>query len=211
MARSYSHWSARYLLNRAREKSFRRQHPDFPWFTPQAIDFLQGYLLPTDAGLEFGSGRSTLWLARRTRSLTSVEHNPEWAEKVRSRIALANLQNVDLIYAPKLTGDQPDIAHSDYVAVTARFEPESLDFVVIDGIYRAHCALRSLPLLKQHAMLIIDNVNKALPSHSISPNSRSIEAGPDGEIWNEVWQQIEPWRSYWTSNGVADTAIFFKP
>ncbi len=211
MARTFSHWTPQYLFDRAKEKLYRRRHPGLPWFTPQAIDFLQKFLLSTAVDLEFGSGRSTLWFARRTRHLTSVEHNANWATEVRARLQVTSLENVDLILAPKPEDANPDIDQTEYVSVTGRFAPASLDFVIVDGIYRAHCALRSIPLLKPQGMLIIDNVNKALPSNSISPNSRSVAEGPDGEVWAQVWQQIEPWRRYWTSNGVADTAIFFKP
>lgn len=211
MSRTYSHWSATYLWNRSKEKLYRRRNPDLPWFSPQAIEFLTDYLLPSDTGLEFGSGRSTLWFAQKISHLTSVEHNADWAEKVKARLSANSLHNVELVFAPKLKDTNPDIDHSEYVSVTTRFAVESVDFVVIDGIYRAECTLHSLPLLKHNAMLIIDNVNKALPSDSLSPNSRSVKAGPDGEKWAEVWQQIKSWRRFWTSNGVSDTAFFFKP
>jgi predicted O-methyltransferase YrrM len=211
MARSFSHWTPHYLVDRSLEKLYRRTHPGLPWFAPGAVEFLDHYLLPTDEGLEFGSGRSTLWFAARVKHLTTVEHNPEWADRVRSLLKDNSVSNVDLVQQPRLAGDSHDIDSSGYVQVTRRFQPESLDFVIIDGIYRAQCARQSLPLLSPHAMLILDNVNKALPSASRAPNSRTPEAGPDGEIWSEVWTTIQHWRYFWTGNGVSDTAIFFKP
>ena len=81
----------------------------------------------------------------------------------------------------------------------------------MDGIYRAQCVLQSLPLLKNGGILVIDNVNRYLPSRSIAPNSRSIEAGPIDEEWQQVLDQISTWRYFWTSNGVSDTAVYFKP
>lgn len=211
MARSFSHWSVSYLWSRSKEKLYRQSNPNLPWFSPQANEFLQEYLLPSDSGLEFGSGRSTLWLAPRVTHLTSVEHNPAWAEKVKTKLASESIKNVELIYAPKLEGANPDIEHSAYVGVTDQFPEASLDFVVIDGIYRAQCALRSLHLLKPHGILIIDNVNKALPSPSQAPNSRSLAQGPEGSTWTDVWRIIQSWRRFWTGNGVSDTAFFFKP
>lgn len=211
MPRSFSHLTPRYIIDRTREKIYRRSHPGLPWFSPQAIAFLREYLLPTDEGLEFGSGRSTIWFARRIHHLTSVEHNADWAARVREMLAAESITNVDLIHHPRVEGSNPDIAHTAYVSVTSSFKPQSIDFAIIDGIYRAQCTLRCLPLLKSHAVLIIDNVNKYLPSESIAPNSRSLEQGPAGADWNEVWQIIQPWRRYWTGNGVSDTAFFFKP
>ena len=48
----------------------------------------------------------------------------------------------------------------------------------MDGTYRAQCVLQSLPLLKSGEILVIDNVNRYLPSLSIAPNSRSLKEGP---------------------------------
>ena len=186
-------------------------NPGLPWFTPQAVEFLQDFLLQTDAGLEFGSGRSTLWFARRVQHLTSVEHNPEWSARVTTSLSKQKITNVDLIHQPRLQGPSPDVFNSGYVLVTAKFMKESLDFVSIDGIYRAECTIRSIPLLKPGAILIIDNVNKYLPGSSMAPNSRTFAEGPDGPVWSEIWKVLHTWRYYWTSNGVSDTAIFFKP
>lgn len=211
MPRSFSHLTPRYVFNRISEKIFRRRHPGLPWFSPQAVSFLENYLLPMDDGLEFGSGRSTLWFARRIHSLTSVEHNAVWADRVRSMLAAESISNVTLLHHPRVEGQIAEIENSEYVSVTSGFGLESLDFIVIDGIYRAQCTIRSLPLLKHHGLLIIDNVNKFLPSTSIAPNSRSPEEGPDGSAWAEIWSLICHWRRYWTGNGVSDTAFFFKP
>jgi hypothetical protein len=211
MTRSFRHWTPRYLWNRLKDKHFRQTHPNLPWFSPQSIVFLQDYLLSTDMGLEFGAGRSTLWFAQKVKHLTSVEHNREWVEKVNSMLQARALTNVDVIFQPRLDGTPLDIANSGYVAVTRQFSAESLDFVSIDGIYRAECALNSLHLLKHSGLLIIDNVNKYLPSASKAPNSRSFKEGPADATWEEVWKQLHLWRSYWTGNGVSDTALFFKP
>jgi hypothetical protein len=46
-------------------------HPDVPWLTRQAVEILEDWLKPGYVGLEWGSGRSTLWFARRVSHLTS--------------------------------------------------------------------------------------------------------------------------------------------
>lgn len=211
MPRSFKHLTPRYIWDRSFEKIYRLSHPDFPWLAPQAIEFLTNYLKPSDIGLEFGSGRSTLWFAQRISFLTSVEHNPAWAEKVRAGLQERGLSNVNQILAPRSSSDPPGGADSAYVKSIDHIDPQSLDFILIDGIYRGQCALRSLPLLKPHGILIIDNVNHSLPSNSKAPNSRSLADGPQNEDWQAVWQEIGAWRRFWTGNGVSDTAIFFKP
>jgi putative heme iron utilization protein len=49
-------------------------HPNWPWLTKEAILLLERLLRPDDIGLEFGSGRSTIWFAERVEKLISIEH-----------------------------------------------------------------------------------------------------------------------------------------
>ena len=71
--RSTSHWSPRYIVNRLIWAVDEHQNSDKPWFNPMANRLLSTLLRPTDQGLEWGSGRSTLWLAKHLGHLTSVE------------------------------------------------------------------------------------------------------------------------------------------
>lgn len=211
MSRSFKHLTPHYIWDRSMEKIYRASHPGLPWLAPQTVEFLSMYLQPTDIGLEFGAGRSTLWFSKRVDHLTSVEHNPVWVEKVHQALENANITNVSLIHAPKSAADLPGGENSEYVHSVDQFTPESLDFVLVDGIYRGQCARRVLSLIKSHGILIIDNVNHSLPSNSRAPNSRSITAGPQNADWEIVWKEIGSWRRFWAGNGVSDTAIFFKP
>jgi len=210
LARTFRHWTFKYLFDRLIEKAYRRSHPQVPWLAPAAIEFLDGYLKPGDKMLEFGSGRSTLWFARRVHHITSVEHNPEWYAKIESRITEQGITNITYLLHPRQE-ESVAAAESNYVKTTRSLSPSSLDIILVDGIYRAQCVLQSLPLLKNGGILVIDNVNRYLPSRSIAPNSRSIEAGPIDEEWQQVLDQISTWRYFWTSNGVSDTAVYFKP
>jgi len=210
MSRSFSHWSLRYLFDRLVEKSYRRQHPDVPWVAPAAVEFLAGYLTPSDNMLEFGSGRSTLWFAHRVGHITSVEHNPEWYKRIEQKIAEKGMTNITYLLRPKQEETVP-AKDTHYVQATQAITPSSLDIVLVDGTYRAQCVLQSLPLLKAGGILVIDNVNRYLPSDSIAPNSRSMQQGPIDAEWQQALVQIGSWRFFWTSNGVSDTAVYFKP
>jgi predicted O-methyltransferase YrrM len=207
---SIRHWTLRYLVDRFKDKLYRKRHPGFPWLAPEAIRFLETFLRPTDKGLEFGSGRSTLWFASRVAQLTSVEHNQKWYSIVNENLQNKNIKNVSYHYFPKTEND-PSGKDSAYVHVVDSITAASLDFILIDGTYRSQCVLRSIPLLASGGILIIDNVNKYLPSASHAPNSRSIGEGPLDAEWQQVLEIIGSWRGYWTGNGVSDTAIYFKP
>lgn len=208
--RSVKHWTPSYILARAREVIHQRQNPDLPWLTQGANQFLSGYIRPSDVGLEFGSGRSTLWFAARASKLVSVEHDRDWYEKVSASLMQKRLANVDYRY---LAGDLDDflVMERAIQAITNQFEASHFDFVLVDGVCRDICAREAIRLIRPGGILVIDNVNRHLPSNSVSPNSRSIEMGPDGEVWAGIAETLKSWRCLWTSSGVTDTAIYFKP
>jgi predicted O-methyltransferase YrrM len=206
----FRHWTPRYVVDRIAVFAYRTIHPDRPWLTPEAVSFLSSRLKPTDAGIEFGSGRSTVWFARRVRQLFSVEHDRAWYGKVRGMLQSAGLENVDYHLIPRDAKKRLG-GRSQYVKFLDRFSPDSLDFILVDGLYRDFCAFRALPLIRPGGLLIIDNVNAYLPSDSRSPNSRSLRDGPAGETWAAVERELRDWRKIWTSSGVWDTAIFIRP
>jgi predicted O-methyltransferase YrrM len=211
MKRTLSHWSLRYLINRSFEKIYRLTHPRLPWLTPQANRYLQAHIKPSFTGLEFGSGRSTIWLAKHLEHLTSFEHNPVWYEKVKSWLADASLTNVDYFLKHREQDKEPDGIGSDYINSIDHLPDNSFDFILVDGVYRAECANRVLPKLKPGGLLAIDNTNLYLPCQSFSPHSRTIKSGPASPRWAEFLQSVQGWETIWTSNGVSDTAFFFKP
>lgn len=181
---------------------FERVNPTYPWLTRGSIQLLQQLIKPTDVGVEFGSGRSTPWLAERLNHLTSFESSPEWHERVKK--LLATNEVLDRVHL-QLVQDE-----KEYVAQVDSFSDESIDFCLVDGPARDHCALRMVPKLKVGAVLAIDNINWFIPNDSSrSPNTRRTEDGPSSEIWVEFLNQTSDWRRVWTSNGVTDTALFF--
>jgi SAM-dependent methyltransferase len=182
--------------------AFERRHPDAPWLTRLMITILNSWLRPDDCGLEWGSGRSTLWLAARVGRLTSVEHDEAWYQRVKADLHEKGFGNVDYY----LCTDE-----SEYVSIADKVEDESLDFCLIDGIARDGCALASLSLLKPGGILIIDNCNWYLPCQSRSPNSRRESDGPASDAWKKFLTAVSDWRYVWTTSGVTDTSLWLKP
>lgn len=200
--RSFRHWNPRYFRDRLRVMRYERSHPGAPWLTQVMVSILASWLSADDAGLEWGSGRSTIWFGERVGRLTSVEHDEPWYEQVRSQLNEKDLRNIDYHFCE---------AESEYVSVTKLFGPNSLDFCLVDGNVRDLCALAAIPLLKPGGILIIDNCNWYLPSKSNSPNSRSMSDGPASEAWTAFIDQVKSWRSVWTTSGVSDTCFWVKP
>ena len=211
--RSFRHWTPRYIYSRIGLFLYQKRHPDYPWLTKQAIQLLDKLLGPADIGLEWGSGKSTLWFARRVGHLTSVEHDFAWYANNSTRIRGAGLANVTYLFC-EVKGEDEQYqreVNSPYVNVVDRFSENSLDFALVDGMFRSECAYQVQKKIRPGGILVVDNANWFLPCVSFAPNSRSIESGPASAQWALFITLVAGWRCIWTTNGDFDTAIWIKP
>ena len=180
----------------------------------QATRILDEWLEPTHVGIEWGSGRSTRWFAERVGRLVSVEHHAGWHAAVSAQLAEGDVTNVDyrLVPCEPERVETPEwiatMFASDYVRVVDDFGPRSLDFALVDGMYRSACALAVIPKLRSGALLVVDNANWFLPSPSRAPTSRGLGDSPLSPTWGEFADAVAGWERTWTENGVADTAIW---
>jgi predicted O-methyltransferase YrrM len=204
MKRSFRHWTPDYLWSRLKDKLHQRLHPEEPWLTPAVVHILDQHLTKEMIGLEFGSGRSTVWFARHLGKLTSIEHSPEWFKRVNNLLRNAGAHNVELFLRENSTND-------DYSSAANQINNGSLDFVLVDGIDRGKCAVSSLEKLKPGGILVIDDVHRYLPSESRAPLARKPGDGAVDEDWQEFLKRTMDWEYIWTSNGVKDTVIYHKP
>ena len=204
---SISHISPRYVWNRAAVWHYQRGHPEAPWLTAQAISCLNTLLQPMDRGLEYGSGRSTMWFSQRTAHLSSVETSRAWYMRVAERLQqrrLADKVNLHLVEADENRPRDPE--RHTYLSFLESAGP--LDYVLVDAIYRGECAVRAVNVLRPGGLLIVDNIERYLPETlSRSPERIRGNASP---VWSEFQSRVAAWRRLWTSNGVFDTAIWIK-
>jgi len=209
LARRFAHWTARYLYDRAQLLIYEWRNPGLPWLTRQATEFLSEWLRCSDRGLEWGSGRSTVGLAKRVRSLVSLEHDRHWHELVRRRLLDAECTNVDCFFH-EASPNADDPGHP-YVSCVADMPDGSFDFALVDGILRDHCVRTAVRKVSPGGILVLDNINWYLPKSGRAPASVGQAGAPTTAAWAEVWAELDNWRAFWTSNGVWDTAIFFRP
>lgn len=202
--KSFQHWSLRYFFDLFCVRAFEVRNPDAPWLTREAVEFLAGWLLKDYNGLEWGSGKSTLWFAKYAHHLISIEHHAGWFREISLKLKKNKLDNVTYYHCPDISSGA-----SEYVKIAHNFSKESFDFILIDGELRDHCALAAIPLVKPGGLLMIDNVNRYLPNQSRSPES--IRKGAASRDWFDFSKKVYGWTSFWTSNGVCDTAWWFKP
>ncbi|GEM_PF-2059651 len=183
-------WSLPYVRARVADILYRKRNPQVPWLTPDANQLLQSILTEDQQWVEFGSGRSTCYLAKRVAHLTSVETSLVWAERVSESIQEAKLgKKVDLY-----------LEGADGVDL-----PDSVDGVLVDGGDRMQHTLWATEHLRPGGWLILDNANRYVPNQSIGPGSiRDWTASPSPS-WRTWWQTVSSWEQHWTTNGVTDT------
>jgi predicted O-methyltransferase YrrM len=193
-----AHRTPAYFVSRVRRSLYERQHPDQPWLVQEAVDLLASLLRPTDVVLEWGSGRSTAWLAGRVGRLVSVEDSEIWAEKVRV-----------ILEEKGLPVDYRVHTGQDYIDVANGFEDESLDVCLIDGSRRDACARAAISKIKRGGLLVVDDVQRYLGHSSIrAPNVLSADQADPA--WADVAATLRSWRAVWFSDGVSATAIFLR-
>ncbi|MCB9799926.1 MAG: hypothetical protein H6757_04125 [Candidatus Omnitrophica bacterium] len=209
----FSHWTPRYVACRIFEMGHRLIYSQSPWLTWQVNYFLNAYLKETDKGFEIGSGFSTLWFAKRVGHLTSIEGNLQWFNKIQKLIRNRGVDNITYHLVDEGTQSFDDLKRRCVEIIENM--PDALDFGLSDGLCRALMAEKIADKLKPGGVLIVDDINWFLPSNSKTPWSRSIQDGikNDDETgeWQKFYDKVKDWHVVWTSNGVKDTALYFKP
>lgn len=142
---------------------------DVPWWTYSAIESIEKYIAQLGYKprvFEYGSGASTLWLAKRSAQVISVEHDVVWFEKLKTKLASHQhveliLQTPDKIITEKKYGSSkmPDVTFKSYVK-TIQQTQKAFDIIIIDGRSREACLEECLPFLKPNGIIIFDNSDR---------------------------------------------------
>lgn len=201
------HHSISYITARIKQIYFQKTQPDSPWLVPTILPVLSQLLRPFDIGVEFGSGRSTKWLASRCKHLYSVEHHEKWFSYVSKEIT--GLKNVD--YRLRQIDDSTSSTEIGYLDIFTELEKASIDFILNDGKFRIEVAELGWDKLKPGGLMIIDNAERYLS------NDFSLAEGIDNnplsmkKEWASFYDKTKNIRKIWLTDGISSTLILFKP
>ncbi len=206
--RPKSFWTPRYVTDRLRLALDQKLHPDAPWWPREAARHLDGLLRRGDTCLEWGSGRSTIWLSARTGTVHSVEHDEEWFDRVRDLLRSRRLdaEAVELLSTASENGAED----SPYVRVVDRFDDGEISVFIVDGEHRGKCALAAVSKVRAGGIIVVDDAHWFLDHPTHSPHAR-VGQGPADADWRQFSDLVADWRCVWTTDGVTDTAIWVKP
>ena len=130
------------------------RRPEAPWISYDATRRLDGLLGLQMHVLEYGTGMSTLWFARRVASVIAVDDLDEWIAFQRRGMKARGVSNVTLVHAT----EEQSYCYPD--GALAR----SFDFIMIDGRFRDACAMAALELIKPGGHVYLDNTDIRTPN-----------------------------------------------
>lgn len=198
------HWNLTYLLAKVKHFIYLELNPKDPWIPAKANKYFKEILTKDSVGVEFGSGRSTVWIANKVKHLISIENHKNWHSIVSKSLEEKGVSNVDYRYCDVIKDKE-----SAYTAVYDEIENDSLDFVFVDGKNRGLCALKAVRTVRKGGWIIVDDVQRYIPSKSTTPRAMQLGDAPL-ERWANFIDQTKDWKCEWFSNGISDTAFFQK-
>jgi predicted O-methyltransferase YrrM len=178
--------------------SFKLAHrrPELPWLSFRATKYLDRIIKHEWKVLEFGSGMSTIWFARRCGRLVSIETDRVWYDAVTAKLAARGLDNVDYRLCPQAE------AH-----LLRDYEDASFDLVLVDGLSRDRAMLTALTKVKPGGYVYLDNSDMPYQAHRTAKAMLLNAAGGAANV--KIFNDLSPTRVYVTEGILA--AIANKP
>lgn len=145
-----------YLVETGYINSIKRMEPvnkegePIPWMNYSFIDFLEPRLKRNMKIFEYGSGYSTLYLSDKVKSITSIEYDKDWFEKVAQDLKVKDNCRIEFYPAPE-----------KYVKAIKDLDEGPYDLIIVDGRDREECIKYVIPFLSEGGVVILDDSWKA--------------------------------------------------
>jgi hypothetical protein len=144
-----------YRSFKAKESIDKYGNP-IPWNTYSFIKFIEPRLKPHFNVFEYGCGNSTLWYAKRVKSIKSVEHDKKWLEIINKKIP----GNCTIIFH--------ELIEDGEYAKKILEDNIFYNIVIIDGRDRNNCAKYSVKKLADNGVIVFDNTHISEYNQSIN-------------------------------------------
>ena len=142
-----------------------------PWLSFRAREWLDSYLTADMRVFEYGSGGSTIYLARRAGELVSVEHDEAWYARVSRVLASADIGNCDYLLRPPEAMPSDDsssvctsnmkewwgLSFNTYVRTIDRYPDGYFDLVLVDGRARPFCIEAAARKVRVGGCILLDD------------------------------------------------------
>lgn len=131
--------------------AFEKQEPvdsnnkPIPWVTYPFIDFISGRLDFSMQLFEFGSGNSTLYYAGKVSSVTAVEHDKDWYDRLVKKFPY----NINILYC--------ELQNNGNYCRAAMGTGKLYHVIIVDGRDRVNCILNSVAALTTDGIMVLDD------------------------------------------------------
>ena len=160
-----------------------------PWLSLPAVRWLEAHIHKSMRVFEWGSGNSTMFFARRTERVVSIEHDQNWFGRMSQELASRRISNVNLHFYPTTISGGPGGGYSDYVRSIRQYDDASFDLILVDGRARCECLRLARKKVRPGGCILLDNAE--LPKYSGATRLfnqpgwvvRHIEGPVPGNVW----------------------------
>lgn len=167
-------------------RSWSNESPP-PHLNYQAVDFLERVITRESRVLEWSSGTSTAFFAKRAALTVSIEHDPVWMQR------LPTLENHEV----HLVESKYEDWYRDDTAKSYSSKPLDLgvfDVVLIDGLARLDCARVAETLLAPRGFIVLDDLHDP----GLGEARAHLGATMEGiEFWG-----VRPYSGTWGGTGI---------
>jgi len=142
-----------------------------PFFSFEAIEWLNKFLAKDMKVFEWGSGGSTIYFAKKVNTLISVESSSEWHRKVSQVLKKNNIANCKYLLKTPVASDSPKYPYDElkhkgldfekYCKVIDEYPDNHFNLVVVDGVVRNFCIRHALKKIKPGGFLFLDDSEQA--------------------------------------------------
>jgi len=189
-----------------------------PFLTDASVKFIEKRIDKSHNILEFGSGGSTVFFARRARKVISFEsggyiirkrklvRSLEWYTRVMKKLKKNKIDNVELY----LLQGYPDSA-TLYSRLFDSLKDEYFHWVLIDGANRKLCLDRSRDKLISGGFMVIDNYDHIPPENTMTSKKVFFEHEYISDVIDTMlkgWEYFRYDEPGWAGKG---TIIYRKP
>ena len=137
-------WFESFKLDSPVDKNFN----PIPWLTYPSISFISERLNKSMNIFEYGSGNSTFYYSKKVNSVTAIEHNKNWYDKILEQ----KIDNVILNFVPLDTNGK--------YCRSASKSKIKFDVIIIDGEDRINC-------IHKNGIIILDDSERKEYSEGI--------------------------------------------
>ncbi len=138
----------------------------YPWFSFEAVEWLEKFLKKDMKVFEWGSGGSTVYYSQKAGTVISVESSPEWHKNVSEVLKKRNITNCLYLLKKPKASDAPNYPTTDSKYQGLDFEDYCkaidgsdghFDLVSVDGLARPFCIRHALKKMKPGGFLLLDD------------------------------------------------------